>query len=235
MRAYRRLHLGIAILLLPAGVAAQDAEYRLGVFLRASDRNLQAAQSLGRSSATLRGAELFLRNDVVALSASYATGDFGVTSTPGAGGPLREGRATLGLGPHILTLEGGYYRRARGTSLSEQAENLVHLGARSTIRMGPSGLVISLAAAAVLRNDSAATGSGASSSGMRPVGWTAETGLLYQAPRGMPFFASLGYRYERLRSNRNLTPVSHEELSAVVFGIGLRLVPRRREAPPSTS
>jgi len=224
-------YLTIVVLLLPSSLVAQSGEYRLGVFLRSSDRNMQIAPNVGRGSATLRGAELLVRNDVAALFASYSTGEFSATSGIGGDGPVREARALVGLGPPELTLEGGYYRRARGSSLSEQSENLIQLGARSTLNLGPSGFVISLAAATFVRSDSTL----GSSNELRPVGWIAETGLLYQAPRGLPFYASLGYRYERIRSNRNVTPVRHEELSAIVFGVGLRFVPRIKEPPPAAT
>lgn len=232
MKPNRPLYLTIGALLLPISLMAQGSEYRLGLSLRSSDRNLHTAPSLGSASATLRGAELLLRNDGVALGASYYTGDFGATSGTGGTGPLREARVFLGFGPRALTVEGGYYRRARGSSLSEQSENMVHVGARSTINLGPSGFVISFGAGTVIRSDSTtASTSSSSRSGLRPVGWNAETALLFQAPRGLPFYATLGYRYERINSNHNITPISHEELSAVVFGVGLRFMSKKKEVP----
>jgi hypothetical protein len=199
------------------------------VFLRSADRNVQSASTFGRGGGTVRGAEILLRNEIASLSAMYSTVDFSGNEGIGGAGSVRELGANLGFGPRELTFEGGYRRRALGASFSDQYENLIHMGARSSIDLGPSGLVAGFALGASGRKDSVSH----TTNEFKVVGWVAQTGLLYQAPRGLPFYASLSYRYERIRSNRNVAPIRHEEISGIVLGIGLRSASRKKSTEPA--
>lgn len=218
---------------IPSILVAQGGEYRLGLSLASTRRNMMPNPgSLGRGSATMKGVDLVLRSDLAGLFANYTSAEFGSSAGTGADGPVKSAVVGVGIGPRIWTIEGSFYRRSRGSTLSDGAENMWTLGAHSTIDLGPSGFTASLAARAIARNDSISGGStNTLDHEFRIVGWLAETEVLYQAPSRIPLFVSLGYRFERVASNRNVVPMRREELSGIVFRLGVRHLSRGRPKP----
>ncbi len=51
----------------------------------------------------------------------------------------------------------------------------------------------------------------------------AEVALLYQMPRGLPLFVTLGYRYQWFK-NSERAGTTREELSVLILGAGVRQV-----------
>lgn len=217
-----------------AALTAQDNEVRLGLFTTSARRNVLADGVVGKGGGSPKGAEFFLRSTGGGLYLRYLTAEFDARGGVGGAGPLRQADARVLLGPQVFNVEAGYSRRARSSQLKESGdstgEDLIRLGGRSTVALGPSGFSIVLAAAAYARSDKKAQADDFFTS-LRVVGWDAETGVLYQAPRRLPFFALLGYRYERLRGPEvsDLDPNSpgfvvrrREELSGIVLSAGIR-------------
>jgi hypothetical protein len=192
-----------------------------------SRQNVVGPNGLIHNSGTLTGAEVLARTSGLGLYARYLTGSIGENSFRGPNGGLRMAEARVMIGAPVFSVEGGFALRARSTSLGKPRDELARVGARSSIWLGPSGLSLSLAGSALGRGDKEGD-----HTKWGVVGWEAVTAILYQAPRGLPFYATLGYRYERIRSEAGTPPIQREELSSIVFGIGIRHVKWRKPVPP---
>jgi hypothetical protein len=179
--------------------------------------------SVGRATATLRSVEVLVRGRGGGISGRFAKGLF----SPPLGIPgyrdLVVGDAKVLLGPRPFTVELGYHRRAHENELfGNVGEHLARAGVRSLISLGPSGLSVSFAGAALLRQDSTAT----SDKKVGVGGWELETGVLYQAPRRLPFYATAGYRFERFAAANKVAPLAgrREETSQVFVEAGFRFI-----------
>jgi hypothetical protein len=226
---------GLGLCGLPATASAQYLETRVGALVIPTRQNLLNAQGLSHNTGTVSGGEFLLRNDAFGLYGKYLTGTVGTASARSDDGRLRLADLRVMIGAPIFSVEGGYGRRARSGSISDGADNLVRFGARSSVDLGPSGLSLSLSANAVGRSDSVPATSGASTSKkFGVVGWEAATAVLYQHHRA-PVYIMLGYRYERIRSEKEYAPIRREELGGVQIGIGVRYLrpakPRSKAQP----
>jgi len=223
--------IGVLLAVTPGLAFGQSTEFRFGVIALSTRQNVLGSSGLIHNSGTLTGAEFLVRGSGPGLYGRYLTGGVGENSFRGPSGALRmaEARVMIGSGP--FSVEGGVVLRARASSLAKPRDAMIRLGARSSIWLGPSGFSLSLSGGALGRADEA---QGGKKWGL--VGWEATTALFYQAPRKLPFYGMLGYRYERIRSEASAPPVSREELSAIVFGVGVRHVGLggRKEVQPKT-
>jgi hypothetical protein len=220
----------LTCLTVPVNAMAQPSEVYVGALALASRQNVVGPAGLIHSSGTLTGAELMARASGIGLYARYLTGSIGENSFRGPSGSLRMGEARLMIGAPIFSVEGGVALRSRSSTLAEPRDELVRAGARSSIWLGPSGLSLSFAASALGRGDKEG---GSTKWGL--VGWEAVTAVMYQAPRGLPLYATLGYRYERIRTESGAPPVQREEISAIIIGGGFRYLFWRRPKPPPGS
>jgi hypothetical protein len=222
----------VLLLLAPAVSHAQKSEFRLGgLFLGMRLNAIGGTPPTGLSS-TVSGVEGMAQGDGVGLYGRYLNGSFS-SSAGAAAGQVRSMEVRLIIGPPVFSLQAGYVRRDRTSPLSSQTDNLLLTGGRSSVRFGPSGLTLNLSLGAYVRSDSAPE-PGSSSSGTKVgvVGWEAMSAVVYQAPRGIPLYFQLGYRFERIRSEEGYPPVRKEELSSIVFGVGLRHLAFRKPAEP---
>lgn len=215
----RHLIAMVVVAATPAFAFGQASEFRLGVIAMSTRQNVLGSSGLIHNSGTLTGVEFLVRGSGPGLYGRYLTGRVGDNSFRGPDGALRMAEARLMIGGGSFSLEGGVVLRARASSLAKPRDTMVRLGARSSIWLGPSGFSLSFAGGALGRADEA---QGGKKWGL--VGWEAMTAILYQAPRNLPVYGMLGYRYERLRSEANAVPVQREELSSIVLGMGVRHV-----------
>lgn len=227
-----RLLMLLAILVLIAIPAhGQDGEFMVGGVTQSTWRSMRTVSEGGgtqfnRVQSSLRGGEVMLRGGGAGIYLRYLSGDFGGQGSGNAGGELSLGDARLLLGPRVFSLEFGYQRREYGEASGLTPLNLWRGGARFHLDLGPSGLGVFMAGSAVFRIEDDQEPSGSSFLGeVSLAGSEAETGLIYQAPRGLPFFARLGYRYARLdEPGPDGTGLREESLSGVVLSAGFRLI-----------
>lgn len=222
MKVSSRALLGLSALLPSIGFG-QPSEQRFGVMALSARQNVVGPSGFSHSSGTLTGAELLVRGDGPGLYVRYLTGTIGESSFRGPSGALRMVDARVMVGTAAFSGEFGFALRARAGSFAKPRDELVRVGARSSIWLGPSGLSLSLSGAALGRGDTVER-----SRKWGLVGWEAMSALIYQAPRNLPLYAMLGYRYERIRTESNIPPVGHEELSSIVIGVGVRHVGFRK-------
>lgn len=214
----------VAALATPAA-AQKQTELRLGGMTLATRRHVAFDSSVGRASTSRTGGEFLLRGDGGGIGVSYLKGDFGTGLGAGFGQlTLLEG--TLMLGPRAFAIEAGYRRQTTGAKLfgDDEGEDLILAGANSFVDLGPSGFGISFAGGGIARIKKDSLGSG----GGKPeiAGWRVSTGLLYQAPRGIPLFVFAGYRFERFKTpERSGIPSRREEMSGIVIEGGIRWLP----------
>jgi hypothetical protein len=211
---------------LAGSVAAQENELRLGAMSIGTRRNIMVdSQSFARTNGTQTGAEFVFRGRGVGLAFRYAKGNYspGVSISGYRNLAVAEGR--LLMGPRPFTVELGYSRRSRETALfGDEGDHLVLGGARSHIDLGPSGFAVVVAGGAMVRVASDTVDAVTSSTKVGVAGWTLETGLLYQAPRNLPFFGLIGYRFERFKTGVRSGGLGgiREELSGIVLQAGIR-------------
>lgn len=215
------LSCAVLLLLAPSVSQAQKSEFRLGGMFLGTKLNAVGVGPTGISS-TVTGVEAMAQGDGMGLYGRYLSGDFS-SSAGAAAGQVRSMEVRLMIGPPVFSVQAGYVRRDRTNPLSSQTDNLLLAGGRSSVRFGPSGLTLNLSLGAYVRSDSVPE-PGSSSPGTKVgvVGWEAMSGVVYQMPRGIPFYFQLGYRFERMRSEAGYPPVRKEELTSLVFGVGLR-------------
>ena len=204
---------------------SQAFEARIGAMLLASRQNVLGTAGLDHSSGSIAGAEFLVRNDAVGLYGRYLTGEVGNLSARGTDGRLRMADVRVMFGAPIFSVEAGYTLRTRSGSLAKPRDNLIRGGVRSGVWLGPSGFSLSLSASALARADH-----NGDSKKVAIVGWEGLSALMYQAPKGMPFYLMLGYRYERLRTEEANPPIQREELSSIVVGAGFRHLGFRKRA-----
>lgn len=226
-RAARGILVGVTVLAVPCSAASQSTDLRLAGIIMTTRQTVHDGEEVYRASAPLTGAEILLWPGGIGLYGRYLTGTLGDHSARGPDGGLHQAEGRIILGAPVFSVEGGFTRRVRGgRRLSDPGDNLIRAGVRSLLALGPSGLSVSLQAGAYGRNDSVPS-TGEARKKLSVVGWEAATGLVYQAPHGLPFFVTVGYRFERIRSEADYLPVHREELSGLVFSAGLRHLGRR--------
>jgi hypothetical protein len=210
---------------------AQGSEARVGVGVLSTRQNVFAGQTLSQGSASLTAADFLVRGDLAGLYGRYITGTVGTHSFRGIDGRLRMAELRFMVGPPIFSVEAGLARRARAGSLANTPDKLVRFGVRSSALLGNSGFTVSAGAGAYGRSDSTPS---VTKKQFGLVGWEAVTGVFYQIPHGIPLYVSLGYRYERIRSEKDFPSFAKEELSSVQLGAGFRYMGRskpRQTAP----
>ncbi len=233
MKALTRSLLLLGFALRPTLGQAQS-EVRFGGMMISTRQNVLSSGPIVQASASLTGAEFLAQNQSMGFYARYLTGAIGSVSARSQSGELRMAEGRLMIGAQIFSVEAGFALRARSASLGEPRDKLIRGGARSSIPLGPSGFSVSLSVGAYARSDSVPTGgtSGSNDKKFGLVGWEAVTAVIYQAPRRLPFYVMLGYRYERLRSEDKYIPIRREELSGIQLGIGIRHVTGKKAATP---
>jgi hypothetical protein len=223
-----RLTVVLVVGVLATSAAGAQSEVRLGGQVISARQNLLRPQGILQGTGSLTGIELLAGGSGAGIYARYLTGSVGSASIAGTTGDLRAAEGRLWVGSLVFSIEGGYLFRARAPGLSGPRDNILLGGARSMIALGPSGLSVGLTVTTYVRMDSVE-----SDDPQNPerkldlVGWEATTGVFYQAPRGIPLYASLGYRYERLRTPSGTPPVHREELSGLVLSGGFRKVTKK--------
>ena len=217
-----------ALISLGAGtLVAQKTEIRFGGTILGTQRNVALDSSnISRLSGTSSGGEFVARGSGGGIMLRYAHAGFPNAASGTTQKDLTVADGRVFLGPQAFAVELGYMRRSQSSGLfNDPGEHLALLGARSVVSLGPSGFAVSFAGQAIgrLEKDTATVRGTGSSGKAKVAGWTLETRLLYQAPRRLPFFAMIGYRFERFR-HKKLEGGLSEESSGVLIGAGLRLV-----------
>jgi hypothetical protein len=224
-----RAALCLGLLVVPVGALAQTSDFRLAGLIMPTRQNLFTGQETYSTSAVLTGVEGQLWSGGIGLYGRYLSGTLGDRSARGPDGQLRMAEGRLLLGAPLFSIEAGYARRVRGGGLGDAGDNLFRVGLRSVVALGPGGFSLTFHAGAYGRSDSVRGNAPASSlrKELGVVGWEAGTGLIYQAPSGLPLYLMAGYRFERVRSELGFPPIQREELSGLVLGGGLRYLGRR--------
>lgn len=204
-------------------VLAQQSEIRLGGTMLSTHRNVAIdSMNPSRLNGTTSSAEFVARGKSAGIMFRYSQATFSPNLSVSGYQSLNVADGRLLLGPQVFAIEVGYMRRSQSSKLFEDpGEHLALAGARSVIDLGPSGFSISFAGQAIGRVEKDTTIINPSSGKVRIAGWSLETGLIYQAPRKLPFFGMLAYRFDRYR----LPPkdgARREESSSIVVGGGLR-------------
>ena len=218
-------------LTITTAATAQNFEIRVGGLAMNTRRHIEIGSgNIAQNSGTVTGAEFMLRGLGAGLSAHYAQGTFRPAASVTGYSDFRAADVRLLLGPRPFTVELGYARRALSSKLlDDPGEYLATVGVRSQIDLGPAGFSIMVAGTVLGRiaADTASTGSLATPSKKVGIGGlAAETGVLYQAPRHLPLFGFLGYRYERFKTRVTAAsnPGRREEMGGVVLEFGLRYI-----------
>ena len=204
--------------------AAQRSEIRVAGTLFTARRNVALDSIPAQTSGTISGGEFLARGHDGGVMLRYSQVSFGPRLATAGYSSLTVADGRVFLGPQVFAVELGFMRRATSIGLfKDPAENLGLVGARSVIGLGPSGFTISFAGQALGRIDKDTVGFTIPRNKVRIAGWSVETGLTYQAPRKLPFFGMLGYRFERFK-RPTLEGATREETSSVVLAVGLRWV-----------
>jgi hypothetical protein len=216
--------MALLLAMAPAAAAAQDSLpkrvhtiVQIGGVALSGRRTIETLEGVGRASATLTGAELFIVGDV-GLNVRIVRGDFSNLGGIQAAGGFLRGHARMLFGDgEIFKLDLGYVRRSITKSFND-ALSMARAGGRSSLRLGESGFtaIIEAGVYGMIRDP----GTGKSEAAM--VGGDLESALIYRLPRGLPLYLKLGYHYERF-SDKLLQPKRAEEIGSVVFGGGLHL------------
>jgi hypothetical protein len=161
-------------------------------------------------SENLKGGELLWRGKGAGIFLRAYSGSYAPTLSD-----LLELDARLLVGPRPFTMEFGYGQR--GPDFSFPADSGLRYGrggVRSTWVLGTSGFQTSFGGGVYISPDSS------DSDKLKVSGWDAETSVVYQVPRGIPLYALLGFRFERISSA--FGEGKGEEISGVLIGVGLR-------------
>lgn len=202
--------------------AAQRSEVRLGGTLFNARRNVALDSIPTHMSGSSAGAEFVARGKDGGIMLRYSQVNYSPAPATVGYSNLAVADGRVFLGPQAFAVEAGFMRRATSTKLlQDPAENLALVGARSVIDLGPSGFTISFAGQAVGRVDKDSVVRGTPRERVRVAGWSLETGLIYQAPRKLPFFGMLGYRFERFK-RPTFEGSTREETSSVILAAGVR-------------
>ena len=123
------------------------------------------------------------------------------------------------LGSTGLSVEGGVMRRTATSEVSPgtpKEQTMWRGGARSQWDIGGSGIQVTLNAGGRFTNVK-----GVKDKTLKFLGFDAEATLLAQAPKNLPIYALVGWRYERF-DDPWATTVRTEEVTGPFFGIGVR-------------
>jgi hypothetical protein len=197
-------------------VAAQvptSVEFKVGVETASTKRNVSLSDAIvDRASSSIRGLEA----ELTPLSGG-----------PGIGGRILDGTfgdATMSfkegkffLGEDVFRVEGGYGQRSMfGT------DSLIlfsRVGARSTIRIGGSGVAVTMSGSKYFKGDftSKKNETSTTTTPTDADGWEGETGVSYSTMK-VPVFVQVGYRSEYFKYGARA-----EHLSGLILQTGLWL------------
>ena len=195
---------------------AQGFEFRLGASSLNSHRNVTQTSGSASSTESLAGLDLLLRSSNAGLMVRAYQGTFGDATGQLATGDLLYADARLLLGSRPFAVQLGYGRRAESESFGENFSQFAIGGAMTTIRIGASGLTVSLGAAAFVEIDSD------KDKVVQLFGGEIESQAQYALPRGIPAYLMIGFRFNRFTLEEGGGD-RHEELSGLLIGGGLRL------------
>ncbi len=194
-----------------------SVEFRVGVHTASTKRNVSVSDGVvDRTSSSLKGIEA----DITALGGGPGIGGRILDGTfGGAKMSLKEGRVFVGA--DYFRIEGAFGQRSLyGT---DSLFLFTRGGARSTIRIGGSGVAVMLSGSKYFKGDfqnkksATTTTAGSTSISTDPDGWEGETGLSYSTPK-VPVFVQIGYRSEYFKLGTRA-----EHSSGLVLQTGLWL------------
>jgi hypothetical protein len=212
----------------------QRTELRLAGILWPAGRTVAHHDPMGgtvptwaEATSTLRGAELVARGPGAGIMIRYSDGGFGAGAGDLSSGNVRSLEGVLLGGPRQFSIQAGYVRYSYVGLFEDGSESLFKGGVQSWVPLGPSGLTVHFAGAVRLRWGE----EDPSGERLNLVGWDASTGVLYQAPRGLPFFIMFGYELTRHKPLPTSLPEptldgleTREELRGVFVRLGVRYV-----------
>jgi hypothetical protein len=204
------------LLLLATGLHAQGpkSEVRVGAALLSTDRTVFSSGLSEQSRGTLTAFEFLALGDGAGIGLRLYRGDFGGSL---AGGDIRQAEASFLIGSPVFSFTAAYGRRARGTSLTSDFLGYGRAGLRSMLTLGASGFAVELAGAGLFSSV------GQPEKAITSVGREGQVGLIYQLPRGIPLYGTLGYRYLWFK-NHDRAGLTREETSSLILGVGVRHV-----------
>lgn len=204
-------------------VESYKGEARLGLVASSAQRTSVAGGATAPTgSGTISGVELHVRASNIGIYVRSLSGDFN-QSAQVAGKSYSLQDARLMIGSSGLSIEGGVLRRLASSDadpLTTKKQLLYRAGARSQWGIGGSRLMVTLAAGGRFAN--VKTGS---SKAMKFLGFDAEGSLLGQAPKNLPLYAIIGWRYERFDDPWGAS-LRVEEQAGPFLGIGIRFAGR---------
>lgn len=175
------------------------------------------------TTASISGVELFAKTQGIGLYARSLSGTFATGSAEIAGAfVLQEARVVIG--EPVMSVEAGVIRRTTSGADTPHEQTFWRGGLRSMWDIGSSGVQVTLNAG--VRIGHAPDGT---SSSTKVLGADGEAIVIYQAPRGLPLYALLGWHYERFddawsaEARTGAMLARTEELTGPLLGIGFRL------------
>ncbi|MES2304508.1 MAG: hypothetical protein V4558_03335 [Gemmatimonadota bacterium] len=204
-------------------VESYKGEARIGLVTSPARRTSVASGATAPpGSGTLSGAELYVRASNIGVYVRSISGEFDQSDqVVGKKYSLQEAR--LLIGSTGLSMEGGVARRIATSDadpLATKKQMLYRAGARSQWGIGGSRLLVSLAAGGRFANVK-----NGSTKALKFLGFDAEGSLLGQAPKNLPLYAIVGWRYERFDDPWG-TNLRVEEQAGPFFGVGIRFAGR---------
>ena len=200
-------------------VESYKGEARIGLVISTSNRvSVFAGAAAPQGTGTVSGAELYARASNVGIYVRSLSGAF-TQSAQAAGKSFTLQEARLMIGSPMLSIEGGALRRTATSDVSvgtSTKQTVWRAGARSQWGIGGSRLQVTLAAGGRFANIK-----GPTTKALKFLGYDAEATLLAQAPKKLPMYAAIGWRYERFDDPWGPT-LRTEEQSGPFFGIGIR-------------